>query len=318
MLPKILEDLDKRRQDEPDAVAAELEQIWPRLNKTREIPLAYGIMGSCLRNKGEISAALWMIDHAIEKAEGEWERAHLWQRRSLTVGATGDFELAFADSDRALIGYLHSGDNDYMGRVVSEQAMWRFHQGSFAECIKANQLALRLLEKSNSAYRFTCHQGSALAAIEVHDRNFCLAQLKLAKPLAEEVGQIPFARFRWTEARLLERAGRPDLATEALVAAREIFWFSGNVHDAALASVAIVENQWSQGRVEEAAKEGVACRKLLVHLPDSNFAVPILAAVWKQSEARSLSQRFLREALESLQNGRRSAHLKLSSQPPGT
>ena len=300
MLPKVLEDLDRRRPEEPDAVAEELQEIWPKLKETREIDLAYGIMGSCLRHKGEISAAIFLIEKGLEKATEEWDRAQLLRRKSIAVSATGDFETAFGLSDLALVGYLHVGYTAEMGRVISDQAMWRFHQAEYCLCVAMNQLALGLLDSRDLIHRVACHQGIALALAETGDLASCIDHIQRAREMARELGPVTWARFLWLEAKLARQANRLDLAIRALREVRASLLQAGEVFDASIASVTLVETLFEQGEVEEAVREGRKCRELLLQLPESSSAVPILGAIWRQAETGSLSSQLVQAARTKL------------------
>lgn len=303
-LPKFLEELDKKRLDRPAETKLVLERLIPTLSDEREICLALGIYASCERHKGEIAKAIGTLNGALQIATEEWDRAHLLQRRSVAIGATGDFEAAFADSDQALLGYLHSGDFDYMGRTLTDQGMWRFHEERFDLCIQVNQLALKLLAADNGAYKFTCYQGSALASAETRDFRACLEHLKNASPYAEALGHPAHSRFLWTKSRLYARAGRFDLAEEILKQAQDLLWETGEFFDGALSAVALVESFLAQGKVDEATKEGIACRRFLVHLPESCSAVPILATIWEQARAGILSFAYVKSAVDKMESAR--------------
>ena len=313
MLPKVLEDLDRRRPEEPDAVAEELQEIWPKLKETREIDLAYGIMGSCLRHKGEISAAIFLIDKGLEKATEEWDRASLLQRRSMATSAKGDFESAFSESDQAILGYIRCGDADGMGRVMTNQATWWYHKGSYHECINALRVARILLLETNLHSRFVCHQGSALAHLELGDMESCVKHLEKAGPLAIQLGRVANSRFLWLQAKIYERFGELKLAESSIRIARDGFLVAGEYFDAALASVALVDNLLAQERIADATEEGITCRRFVLLLPESNHANSIMATVWKRSEAHRLTRSFLKSAVRALENG----HHGSSSRPAG-
>ena len=299
-LPNNLEKLDQLRLQNPTEAAEQLLALIEDLSDTRELALALGIYGSCKRHLGMVGEAIEVLGRALDLASDEWDRAHILQRRSMAISATGDFDRAFAQSDQAFLGYLHAGDFDYMGRVLVDQAKWWYHLESYAKCVEANDLALRMLASRNIAFRFTCHQGSALAFVEVGDTKACLSHLELAAPLAEGLGSAAYSRFLWTKAKLCEQTGRSDLAEVALRRVRDMLWETGEAFDAALSSVSLIKILLTQNKTKEAEAEAIACRRFLVHLPESNSAVPILAAIWKQAEAKSLSLAFVQSAIRQM------------------
>lgn len=300
MLPAKLKELDDKRIDDPAGVIESLRSLLPNLNEGREVVLAFGVYGSCLRHIGQISEALEMIGDGLELATEVWDRAHLLHRKALAVGATGDLNGAVSASEEALLGYFRVGDADGMGRIMTDQGMWSFHQENYLRCLEVNSMALRLLDHDNLSNRFTCYQGSALAAAEMKDFGLCLEHLKKARPIAKELGHFSNSSFLWLEAKLSLLAGREDLATKAFRSVRDALFQAKEYLDAALASVALVETLLARGRVEDSLKEGVNCRQFLLHLPERSFAVPILAAIWKQAEAKALSQEFLRNSIARL------------------
>lgn len=281
-LPEHLEALDKKRIERPAETARELWDLVDTFDTEREIYLSLGIYGSCMRHMGDIREAIRCLNEGLRLAEDDWDRAHLLQRRSLAIGATGDFEVAFLDSGQALLGYLRAADFDAMGRVLSNQAMWHYHSESFSKCIQFTEVALQLLHETSIEHRFVCHQYGALALIETEQHERCLEELERAGSLVGCLSAIAGAKFRWAESKVVARAGRPELAEQVLRDACSLFWETENAFDGALASLALVENLLTQGKLEEAYAEGIECRKYLVKLPESTS----LHRFWPRSGAR--------------------------------
>ena len=217
-----LEDLDARRQVEPEAVIAELAAHLHQV-EAAHLPRALGIWGSALWVQIDLEAAAYVNRRALRLARTAGDDAavaDLLLRRGNVVADAGDHTRALALADLAAGISGRSGDQAGRGIAAGDQAKWLYYCNRPKESTAAAERALELLPESLPVHRAAAYSGLSLCYLEFGD-------LTRAQELSEAAERLPvgpwergkLARIR---ARICRKLGNRSEAVEHLWRAVEI------------------------------------------------------------------------------------------------
>ena len=256
-----LDALDSRRQDAPEAVAAEvashLHQIEAGL-----LPRALGVWSSALRLTLDLEVAADLNSWALRLAQATGDSvtvADLYIRRGYIAADNGDYRQGLTLSQLAAGVAASLGDLEGEGRALVDCSRTLHYLGRSTEAIKAGKRALELLPESLADNRLTalCTLGSSYLAIG--DPIAADELLSSAAPLADSTGKQDQAKVLWLRASVCRQQGQRQKAERLLRYVVDIF---RGLHfgEAALAGVELVRVLLEQGKPGEAQQ---VCNSLL-------------------------------------------------------
>lgn len=246
-----LESLDARRQDEPEAVAAEvaagLDRVEPAL-----IPRALGVWSSALRLLLELETAASLNRWAVRLAEAAGESstiADLYIRRAYIVADAGDHARALMLAQLAAGVFASLGEPEEMARALVSCGRWFHYLGRTREAIQATEQALERLPEKEILQRFAALHGLGYFYLNGGDVAAAERFAELAEPVATTADHR--ARLLWLQAAICRKCGRLDQAENKLRLVVEAF--RGRHHgETALSSVELLEALLEQAKPAEA------------------------------------------------------------------
>ncbi len=248
-----LASLDGRRQDEPEAVAAEVAAGLDRVEAAL-LPAALGVWCSALRLLLELETAAYLNHWAVRLAQAAGDSAtvaDLYVRRSYIVADVGDHARALTLAELAAGIFARLGDQAGEGRALVDCGRFLHYLSRNRESIAALERALELLPESLPRIRYSALHSLGEVYLDLNELDMASRTVELATPLAVLAGSQDRGKLLWLQASICRKHGR--LAeSEALF--RQVVEVFRTLHpgEATLASLELVEVILEQGKAREA------------------------------------------------------------------